>query len=156
MLKRVASTTPPFTLDFDRLYVAHTANDALDVINCAEDRYLYSIPNLTGVAGALVSRESNLIFTSNCGENTVGIFAPDDEERLVKIPVGLRPNGLAYDAGHGLLLVAHVGDPAVADSADREADRCHCTSGHCYCFRSGANPLGDLRCSLKGVLRQYR
>ena len=41
------------------LYVAHTINDALDVIDCAGDRYLHSIPNLTGVAGALVSDERN-------------------------------------------------------------------------------------------------
>ena len=56
------------------LYIAHTANDALDVIDCVHDRYLHSIPNLTGVAGALVSDERNLVFTSNRGENTVGIF----------------------------------------------------------------------------------
>ena len=48
-----------------RLYVAHTANDALDVVDCVHNRYLHSIPNLTGVAGALVSDERNLVFTSN-------------------------------------------------------------------------------------------
>ena len=68
-----------------RLYVAHTANDALDVIDCVHDRYLHSIPNLTGVAGALVSDEQNLVFTSNRGENTVGIFAPDNEAGLAKV-----------------------------------------------------------------------
>jgi DNA-binding beta-propeller fold protein YncE len=99
-----------------RLYVAHTANDALDVVDCQNDQYLHSIPDLTGVAGALVSEENNLIFTSNRGENTVGIFAPDDEAGLVKIPVGMRPNGLAYDLEDGLLLAAHVGDPADPDS----------------------------------------
>ena len=52
-----------------RLYVAHTANDALDVIDCVHDRYLHSIPNLTGVAGALVSDEEHLVFTS-IGEKT--------------------------------------------------------------------------------------
>jgi DNA-binding beta-propeller fold protein YncE len=99
-----------------RLYVAHTANDALDVVDCQNDQYLHSIPDLTGVAGALVSEENNLIFTSNRGENTVGIFAPENEAGLVKIPVGIRPNGLAYDFERRLLLAAHVGDPAVADS----------------------------------------
>ncbi len=29
-----------------RLYVAHTANDALDVIDVMSDQYLHSIPNL--------------------------------------------------------------------------------------------------------------
>ncbi len=100
----------------NRVYVAHTANDTLDVIDCVEDRYLHSIPNLTGVAGALVSEESQLIFTSNRGENTIGIFAPDVEAQLVKISVGIRPNGLAYDAGSRLLLAAHVGDPNITNS----------------------------------------
>jgi len=99
-----------------RLYVAHTANDAVDVIDCAADRYLHSIPNLTEVAGALCSDEHQLIFTSNRGENTVGIFAPDDEAGLVKVPVGVHPNGLSFDPGRGLLLAANVGDPAVAGS----------------------------------------
>jgi hypothetical protein len=47
-----------------RLYVAHTANDALDCIDCVRNRYLHSISNLTGVAGAFVSEEQNLVFTS--------------------------------------------------------------------------------------------
>jgi DNA-binding beta-propeller fold protein YncE len=94
-----------------RLYVAHTANDTLDVIDCERDRYLHSIAGLTGVAGALVSDERQLVFTSNRGENTVGIFAPDAEEALVKVPVGIGPNGLAYDPGRNLLLAANVGDP---------------------------------------------
>ena len=33
-----------------RLYVAHTANDAIDVLDCAADHYLRSIPNLAGVS----------------------------------------------------------------------------------------------------------
>ena len=99
-----------------QLYVAHTANDAIDVIDCAADRYLHSITNLTGVAGVLVSDERDLIFTSNRGENTIGIFAPDDEANLVKVSVGVKPNGLSFDPKSGLLLAANVGDPAVPDS----------------------------------------
>ena len=99
-----------------QLYVAHTANDALDVIDCAADRYLFSIPNLPGVAGALVSDERDLIFTSNRGENSVGIFSPNDAKNLEKVAVGVRPNGLAYDPTRNLLLAANVGDPAIANS----------------------------------------
>jgi DNA-binding beta-propeller fold protein YncE len=95
-----------------RLYVAHTANDAVDVIDCATNAYVRSIPGLEGVAGALVSEEHDLVFTSNRAENTVGIFQPDQEDALVKVKVGLRPNGLAYDASRRLLLAANVGDPA--------------------------------------------
>jgi DNA-binding beta-propeller fold protein YncE len=99
-----------------RLYVAHTANDALDVIDCVRDCYLHSIQKLPGVAGALVADEQSLVFTSNRGENTVGICAADHEAELVKVPVGIRPNGLAYDSRSGLLLAANVGDPSVAGS----------------------------------------
>jgi DNA-binding beta-propeller fold protein YncE len=99
-----------------RLYVAHTVNDAIDVIDCAGDRYLCSIPNLMGVAGALVSDEHDLVFTSNRGENTIGIFTPEAESHIFKVHVGLRPNGLAYDPLRHLLLAANVGDPAIPDS----------------------------------------
>ena len=39
----------------DRLYVAHTSNDALDVIDIARDQYIESMPGLTAAAGVLVS-----------------------------------------------------------------------------------------------------
>ncbi|MCI0712794.1 MAG: YncE family protein [Chloroflexi bacterium] len=100
----------------NRLYVAHTANDSVDVIDCREDRYLHSIPNLMGVAGALVAEADDLVFTSNRDENTVGIFKPDEERGIRKINAGIHPNGLAYDANSGQLLVAHVGTPDISGS----------------------------------------
>ena len=99
-----------------RLYVAHTGNDAIDMIDCASDQYLISIPNLKGVAGALVSEERNLVFTSNRGEDTVGIFTVGDEQNLAKVHVGIRPNGLSFDPKRGLLLAANVGNPYVPNS----------------------------------------
>jgi DNA-binding beta-propeller fold protein YncE len=99
-----------------RLYVAHTVNDSIDVIDAALDRYLYSIPNLKGVAGALVSDEHNLVFTSNRGEDTVSIFSPDDETGEVKVRVGIRPNGLSFDPKQKLLLAANGGNPEIPNS----------------------------------------
>jgi len=99
-----------------RIYVAHTANDAVDVIDVEARKCLGSIGGLTGVAGALVALAPDLIFTSNRGENTVAIATLDDVASLRKVPVGIRPNGLAYDARRGRLLVAHVGDPGIAGS----------------------------------------
>ena len=100
----------------DRLYVAHTSNDSIDVIDCARDRYIESIPDLTGVAGALVSETRGLVFTSNRGENTISAFAPSDERNAFKIAVGVKPNGLAFDPTRGLLIAANVGDPSIPDS----------------------------------------
>lgn len=94
-----------------QVYVAHTANDAIDVIDIEARKYVASITGLTAVSGALVA-EPDLVFTSNRGEDTVAIFRTGDPTRLDKISVGIRPNGLAYAPGRGRLLAAHVGDPA--------------------------------------------
>jgi DNA-binding beta-propeller fold protein YncE len=92
-----------------KLYVAHTANDSLDVIDLKQGRYSHSISNLKGVAGALVSDERDLVFTSNRGEDSIGIFSVSQEDGIQKVQVGSRPNGLAFDAEKNLLLVANVG-----------------------------------------------
>ena len=100
----------------DRLYVAHTSNDAIDVIDIACDQYIESMPGLTAVAGALVSEARGLIFTSNRGENTVSVFAPHAERDAFKISVGVKPNGLAFDPARGTLIAANVGDASIPDS----------------------------------------
>ena len=93
------------------LYVAHTANDAVDVIDCTTHKYLRSIPHLTQVAGALVSETHDLVFTSNRGEDTVGIFSPS-QETVAKVKVECRPNGLAYGRRSPTPVAANVGDPS--------------------------------------------
>jgi len=100
----------------DRLYVAHTANDSIDVIDCARDQYIESMNGLTAVAGALVSEARDLVFTSNRGENTVSVFSPGAERNAFKIAVGVKPNGLAFDSARGILVAANVGDPSIQDS----------------------------------------
>lgn len=118
------------------LYVAHTANSAIDVIDTRGQRFVGSVDGLTGVAGALVAEAEDLVFTSNRGEDTVGWFAasvggssaakhghaappsastpPMD---LARVAVGRRPNGLAFDYGRGVLLAANVGEPNVPGTA---------------------------------------
>ena len=77
--------------------VANTVNDAVDVFDPTSQRHLYSVPQLRGVAGVLVSDEAQLIISSNRGENTISIFPPGPETEVSKVAVGVRPNGLAYD-----------------------------------------------------------
>src|SRR5215470_6026248 len=77
------------------VYVAHTANSAVDVFDPASRRHLFSVPQLPGVAGVLVSDEAQLVIASNRAENTVAIFPPGPHPEVAKIHVGLRPNGLA-------------------------------------------------------------
>ena len=98
------------------IYVAHTANDAVDVVDAGTGQYAFSVPDLAGVAGVLVSDQSQLIITSNRAENTIGIFKPGRAPSVEKVAVGVRPNGLAFDERRGLILAANVGDPAVPGS----------------------------------------
>jgi DNA-binding beta-propeller fold protein YncE len=98
------------------VYVAHTANDSVDIIDTATYRYVESIGGLTGVAGALVSDDHDLVFTSNRGENTVAIVSMAEATSVAKVGVGIGPNGLAYDPGRRRLLAANVGDPTIPDS----------------------------------------
>lgn len=95
-----------------RPYVAHAANDAVDVIDLEKGRYVESIGGLAGVAGALVDEASGMVFTSNRGDDTIGILDANAPGSLVTVPVGRRPNGLAFDPGRRTLLAANVGDPA--------------------------------------------
>jgi len=80
----------------------------VDVIDSRHDKYLRSIPGLPGVAGVLVSNEKDLVFTSNRGEKTVGVFPFGREEKLEKVRVGGFPNGLAFDPSRDTLLAANV------------------------------------------------
>ena len=98
------------------VYVAHTANDAVDVFDPLRREYLHSIPDLPGVAGALVSEEGQLILSSNRAADTIGVFAPGRGPVVRRLGVGVRPNGLAYDHRRRLLLAANVGDEATPGS----------------------------------------
>jgi DNA-binding beta-propeller fold protein YncE len=98
------------------VYVAHTANDAIDVFDPASARHLFSVPNLPSVAGVLVSNDSDLVISSNRAENTIAIFEPGPNPQVSKVRVGRGSNGLAYDSGRGLILAANIGDPEVPGS----------------------------------------
>jgi DNA-binding beta-propeller fold protein YncE len=95
-----------------RLYVAHTANDALDVIDLDEGRHIRSIGGLPGIAGALVDEAADRVFTSNRGDDTMGILDAEGASAPVIVKVGTRPNGLAFDPARRAILVANVGDAA--------------------------------------------
>jgi DNA-binding beta-propeller fold protein YncE len=99
-----------------RLYVAHTSNDAVDIVDLESRRFVRSIPDLRGVAGVWVAEEDRRLFTSNRGEDTASIFDLENGQELFRAPTGARPNGMAFDPGRGTLLVAGVGNPRLPDA----------------------------------------
>ncbi|HEX6062034.1 MAG TPA: hypothetical protein VF001_08180 [Candidatus Limnocylindria bacterium] len=100
-----------------RIYVAHTAMNAVDVIDCRTNTYLRSLPDLPGVAGVLIDTDRDLLFTSDRSAARVSIFRCSDETLLKRIEVGPRPNGLAFDTRRRNLYAFELGDPPGTDCA---------------------------------------
>jgi len=94
-----------------RLYVAHTATNAIDVIDCRGNAYLRSLPGLPGVAGVLIDSERDLLFSSDRAAARVTVFGCSDEALLAQVAVGKRPNGLAFDTRRRHLYSFNLGEP---------------------------------------------
>jgi len=110
-----------------RLYVAHTAMNVVDVLDCRSNSYLRSLPDLPGVAGVLIDRGSDRLFTSDRGAARVSVFRCSDETLLAQVPVGPRPNGLAFDTRRGHLYCFNLGEPPGTGSTASvvAVDACH-------------------------------
>jgi hypothetical protein len=94
-----------------RMYVAHTGADRVDVLDCAQQTFLRSLPDLPGVAGVLIDEEHDLLFTSDRGAARVSVFRCSDESPLGQVEVGPHPNGLAYDRRRRRLYSFNLGEP---------------------------------------------
>ena len=94
-----------------RIYVAHTAMDAVDVIDCGTNGYLRSLSGLPGVAGVLIDTEHDLLATSDRGAARVSLYRCSDERLLARVDVGPRPNGLAYDRKRRRIFTFNLGEP---------------------------------------------
>src|SRR5215471_4929539 len=94
-----------------RLYVAHTGGNRIEVIDCLSNSYLHSLPDVPGVAGVLIDSEQDFLFSSDRGCARASIYRCSDETLLGRVPVGDRPNGLAYDPVRHHLFVFNIGDP---------------------------------------------
>jgi DNA-binding beta-propeller fold protein YncE len=94
-----------------RMYVAHTGADRVDVIDCATNTWLRSLPDHPGVAGVLVDTAANRMFTSDRAANRVSVYRCSDEQLLVQVDVGAHPNGLAFDPARGHLYSFNLGEP---------------------------------------------
>jgi DNA-binding beta-propeller fold protein YncE len=106
----------------DRLYVAHTIDDAVEVIDLERRRHEGTLPGYPGVAGVAIEGEGGLLVATCKRAGHVGVAALDDPATIRRIPVGDRPNGLALAPG-GLALTACVGDPGPPSMAILDVDR---------------------------------
>jgi DNA-binding beta-propeller fold protein YncE len=100
----------------DRLYVAHTANDAIEVI--ALDRRVHeaTLQGFPGVAGAAVWEERGLLAATCRGEATLALARVDKPATIRRIRVAERPNGLALVPRTGVALAACIGGDSTGPS----------------------------------------
>jgi DNA-binding beta-propeller fold protein YncE len=94
-----------------RIYVAHTGADRVDVIDCASNTWLRSLPDHPRVAGVLIDNDSDLLFTSDRASSQVSFYRCSSESRLGVVDVGAHPNGLAFDPSRGRLFSFNLGEP---------------------------------------------
>jgi len=94
-----------------RIYVAHTGADRIDVLDCQQRTYLRSLPNLPGVAGVLIDEPHDLLFSSDRAAARVSVLRCSSEELLGRVDVGPHPNGLAYDPARQRLYSFNLGEP---------------------------------------------
>src|SRR5438445_13393781 len=80
-----------------RVYVAHTAADRVDVLDCESGAYLRAISEVPGVAGVLINSAQDLLLTSDRAAGRVSVFRASDEALLTRAGVRAPPNGLALD-----------------------------------------------------------
>jgi len=80
-----------------RLYVAHSGDNAVDVIDTTTDKVIAKIADTTGVHGVAVANDLGKGFTSNGGSNNVTIFDLKTSAPSGKVNTGQNPDAIIYE-----------------------------------------------------------
>jgi hypothetical protein len=95
-----------------RVFVAHTAKDRLEVIDCASSRHLAALPGFHEAAGVVA--EDGQVLVTNRGAAQLAWIDAHTLETKGTFETAVRPNGVALVTRRGLAVVACVGDDAAA------------------------------------------
>src|SRR5437660_7980432 len=91
-----------------RVFVAHTATGSIEVIDGTKNIHLKTIRGCPEASGILCAQETGLVFAAARGAGKVMFVEPRELSISGQIPVGPRPNGLAWDTRRRQLVVADV------------------------------------------------
>ena len=80
-----------------RLYVAHSGDNAVEVIDTTTDKVVAKIADTTGVHGIAVANDLGKGFTSNGGSNNVTIFDLKTSAPTGKVNTGQNPDSIIYE-----------------------------------------------------------
>jgi DNA-binding beta-propeller fold protein YncE len=94
-----------------RVFVAHTANDTIEVIDGERLELERTVPGCPKGSGILCTQgDSPLVFAAARGTGKVLVLDSVTCQLRNEVAVGPKPNGLAWDSGRRRLLVADVDD----------------------------------------------
>jgi DNA-binding beta-propeller fold protein YncE len=93
-----------------RVFVAHTANGTVEVVDGETLRHLRTLPGCAEASGILCDQEHRVTFAAARGGGKVLAIDSITLEIRHEITVGPKPNGLAWDPGRRNLLTADVAD----------------------------------------------
>ncbi|MDG6909562.1 MAG: YncE family protein [Nitrososphaerota archaeon] len=93
-----------------KVYIAHTANDSVEVVDGVRLEHIATISGCTEASGVLCAQEEGLVFAASRGEGKVLVIDAGSDKKVSEVRAGKKPNGLAWDPHRGHLLVADVGD----------------------------------------------
>jgi DNA-binding beta-propeller fold protein YncE len=98
-------------LETGRVFVAHTANGTVEVIDTEALQHEQTIRGCPEGSGVLCTQDDDaLVFAAARGAGKVLVLDPTSFEQRNEIVVGPKPNGLAFDTTRRQLLVADVED----------------------------------------------
>jgi DNA-binding beta-propeller fold protein YncE len=105
-----------------RLYVPHSSNNALDVIDVKTDKLIGSVPGLLGVKAAALTPNPDVVYTSDGGDGTVGVVDVKALKVLKLIRTSGSPDAIAYDPVHDVVVVS-LGSAQKLLFIDRTSER---------------------------------
>ena len=93
-----------------RVFVAHTANGTIDVIDGKNLRWQATLLGCPDGTGLICAQEDGLVFAASGARQTILVIEPTSLRVIRELPVGPRPAGLAWDPMTRRLLNVDLGD----------------------------------------------
>src|SRR5579864_4186460 len=86
------------TIDYDDHYLlsAHLGAGILYVIDLKTNQVVKAIPDVPGVEGVEYVPELKKVYTSDAGDNTIGVIDLKQMKLIKKLPTEAKPDGSAY------------------------------------------------------------
>lgn len=92
------------------VYLAHPATGSVEVVDGARGRHVKTIHGCPEASGVVCAQKEGLVFAASRGTGKVLVISAAKGTVTNRIQAGSKPNGLAWDGEHYVLLVVDVGD----------------------------------------------